>query len=114
MIHVGAPERVRARLIQILEQGTQPSPPTCTRPRAGSRPRDGSFCVTPRAKHGFELARKEADRLGATGVGPDHLLAGLLAEGEGLAARIRADLGADPERLRRLTDRRADLPHDPA
>ena len=64
-----------------------------------SRPPGGSFCVTPRVKRGFEVARKEADRRGAAGVGPEHLLLGLVREGEGLAVQILADLGADTERL---------------
>lgn len=108
------PEKVRSRLIQILGPGVVPSGPACSRRRARSRPPDGSFCVTPRAKLGFALARQEADRDGAAGVGPDHLLLGLVREGEGVAAQILADLGADAGRLRRLTDRWAERPHDPA
>jgi ATP-dependent Clp protease ATP-binding subunit ClpA len=107
-------EQVRSRLIQVVGLGGPPPGATCSRPWRRSSLPDGSFCVTPRAKHGFELARLEADRLGATGVGPDDLLMGLIGEREGLAVRIMSDLGADPERLRRLTDRPAKPPHDPA
>jgi ATP-dependent Clp protease ATP-binding subunit ClpC len=42
---------------------------------------------TPRAKHVLELAVEEANRLDAGSIGPEHLLLGLLAEGEGIAAK---------------------------
>ncbi len=55
---------------------------------------------TSRVKRVVELAFEEARRMGQSYVGTEHLLFGLLIEGEGLAAKVLADLGATIERAR--------------
>jgi len=103
------PDRVRARLIQILEGGAQPSTAKCSRWRAGFRPPAEARRLTPRVKRGFELSCQEADRRGDRNVDTAHLLLGLLREGKGVGVHILVELGADPVRVReqlaRLTDR---------
>lgn len=54
---------------------------------------------TPRSKSIFELSRVEAKRLGHSYVGTEHLLLGLLAEGQGVGARILKDFGIDLKKL---------------
>ncbi|MQL79544.1 hypothetical protein Taro_011977 [Colocasia esculenta] len=55
---------------------------------------------TPRAKGVLELSLKEAQQLGHNYIGSEHLLLGLLREGEGVAARVLESLGADPGNIR--------------
>src|SRR5437899_326076 len=55
---------------------------------------------TPRAQQVLQLARKEADRFNHNYVGTEHLLLGLLREGEGVAARVLKSLEIDIERTR--------------
>src|SRR2546422_10803984 len=55
---------------------------------------------TPRAKKVLELALDESRRLKHNYVGPEHLLLGLICEGEGVAARVLQAMGADLERVR--------------
>ncbi|XP_057415994.1 chaperone protein ClpC, chloroplastic-like [Lotus japonicus] len=55
---------------------------------------------TPRAKRVLELSLEEARQLGHNYIGSEHLLLGLLREGEGVAARVLQDLGADPNNIR--------------
>ena len=55
---------------------------------------------TPRAKKVLELALDESRRLKHNYVGPEHLLLGLICEGEGVAARVLQAMGADLERMR--------------
>ncbi|KAH9329286.1 hypothetical protein KI387_001394 [Taxus chinensis] len=55
---------------------------------------------TPRAKRVLELALEEARQLGHNYIGSEHLLLGLLREGEGVAARVLEKLGADPSNIR--------------
>jgi len=55
---------------------------------------------TPRAKRVLELAWDEAQNLGHTYIGTEHLLLGLLREGEGVAARVLEILGVDNTKLR--------------
>ena len=56
--------------------------------------------LTPPAKRGIDLAYKEAHSLDNQYIGTEHLLLGLILEGQGLAARILANLGVDIERVR--------------
>lgn len=58
------------------------------------RPR-GEIPLTPRAERAIRLARDEARRLGSSTVGSEHLLLGLLREGEGIAAWVLHELGVD-------------------
>ena len=55
---------------------------------------------TPRAKRVLELALEEARQLGHNYIGTEHLLLGLLREGEGVAARVLENLDADPSKIR--------------
>eukprot|EP00850_Spirogloea_muscicola_P021447 SM000249S08258 [mRNA] locus=s249:24229:30309:- [translate_table: standard] len=55
---------------------------------------------TPRAKRVLELSLEEARQLGHNYIGTEHLLLGLLREGEGVAARVLENLGADPQKIR--------------
>ncbi|HEY4989584.1 MAG TPA: Clp protease N-terminal domain-containing protein, partial [Opitutaceae bacterium] len=55
---------------------------------------------TPRAQQVLALARKEADRFHHNYVGTEHILLGLLREGEGVAARVLKSLDVDIERTR--------------
>jgi hypothetical protein len=57
--------------------------------------------LTPRAKRVIDLAYDEARQLRNNYVGTEHLLLGLIREGDGLAARVLLKLGADLERTRR-------------
>ncbi|MGQ9602969.1 MAG: ATP-dependent Clp protease ATP-binding subunit [bacterium] len=60
----------------------------------------GEIPFTPRAKHVLELSVDEAKLLGHNYVGTEHLLLGLIREGEGIAARVLAEFGADKRRVR--------------
>src|SRR5215472_15858827 len=51
---------------------------------------------TPRAKKVLALAGKEAEALNHSYIGTEHILLGLLREGEGIAARVLRSLGVDP------------------
>ncbi|MFS8000739.1 putative ClpA/B family, UVR domain, AAA+ ATPase domain, ATPase, AAA-type, core, Clp ATPase [Helianthus anomalus] len=55
---------------------------------------------TPRAKRVLELSLEEARQLGHNYIGSEHLLLGLLREGDGVAARVLENLGADPSNIR--------------
>ena len=69
---------------------------------SGSRPSQG---LTPRCKRVIELALEESRKAGTRYVGTEHLLAGILREGEGVAVRVLASCGHSPGRL--LLDVRA-------
>jgi ATP-dependent Clp protease ATP-binding subunit ClpA len=60
----------------------------------------GNIPYTPRVKKVLVLAGKEAKALNHTYVGTEHLLLGLLREGDGVAARVLQELGIDVERTR--------------
>jgi len=62
--------------------------------------RDINF--TPRAKRALELAAEEARQQGVNYVGTEHLLLGILEEGEGMAAQILRSLGIESDRLREV------------
>ena len=55
---------------------------------------------TPRAKRVIELAFEEARNLAHNYIGTEHLLLGLVREGEGVAARVLSNLGVDTEKIR--------------
>jgi ATP-dependent Clp protease ATP-binding subunit ClpA len=80
-------EAVRAQVEEVIGQGQQaPS---------------GHIPFTPRAKKVLELSLREAQQLGHDYVGTEHLLLGLVREGEGVAAQVLVKLGADLPRVRR-------------
>jgi Clp amino terminal domain, pathogenicity island component/UvrB/uvrC motif len=60
---------------------------------------------TPRAKKALELSRREALALGHSHVGTEHILLGLLREGDGVAAQVLVGLGADLNGVRQQTIR---------
>ena len=60
----------------------------------------GSPPFTPRAKKVLELSLREALQLGHDDIGPEHMLLGLVREGEGVAAQVLIGLGADLPRVR--------------
>lgn len=60
----------------------------------------GHIPFTPRAKKVLELALREALQLGHNYIGTEHILLGLIREGEGVAARVLLSLGADLEKVR--------------
>ncbi len=76
---------VRQQVEKIMGEGSKPST---------------TISYTPRAKKVIELAIEEGRSLGHNYVGTEHLLLGLIREGEGIAARILADLGMNLELAR--------------
>jgi ATP-dependent Clp protease ATP-binding subunit ClpC len=66
---------------------------------AGSAP-TGSPPFTPRAKKVLELSLREALQLGHNYIGTEHMLLGLVREGEGVAAQVLISLGADLAKVR--------------
>ncbi|HHY14596.1 MAG TPA: ATP-dependent Clp protease ATP-binding subunit, partial [Firmicutes bacterium] len=66
----------------------------------GGQPSQKQIGFTPRSKRVLELAFDEARRLGHTYIGTEHLLLGLIREGEGVAAQVLQNLGADLGRVR--------------
>jgi ATP-dependent Clp protease ATP-binding subunit ClpC len=83
-------EAVRQRVEEIIGQGQQaPS---------------GHIPFTPRAKKVLELSLREALQLGHNYVGTEHILLGLICEGEGVAAQVLVNLGADLDRVRLQVD----------
>jgi len=71
----------------------------------GERPGSGEIGLTPRAKRVIELALDEARRLNHSYIGTEHLLLGLLREGEGVAAGVLESLGVNLERVRAEVNR---------
>ena len=66
----------------------------------GEKPVEGHIPFTPRAKRVFELSLREALQLGHNYIGTEHLLLGLLKEGEGVAAQVLTKQGADLAQVR--------------
>jgi ATP-dependent Clp protease ATP-binding subunit ClpA len=66
----------------------------------GKAPQTGHIPFTPRAKKVLELSLREALQLGHSYIGTEHILLGLIREGEGVAAQVLQKLGADLERVR--------------
>ncbi|WP_030526158.1 ATP-dependent Clp protease ATP-binding subunit [Phycicoccus jejuensis] len=79
-------EAVREQVQEIIGQGQQA--PT------------GHIPFTPRAKKVLELSLREALQLGHNYIGTEHILLGLIREGEGVAAQVLVKLGADLSRVR--------------
>jgi len=79
-------EAVRSQVEEIIGQG-------------GSSP-SGHIPFTPRAKKVLELSLREALQLGHNYIGTEHILLGLIREGEGVAAQVLMKLGADLSRVR--------------
>ncbi|MBI1332239.1 MAG: ATP-dependent Clp protease ATP-binding subunit [Armatimonadetes bacterium] len=69
-------------------------------PRGDARPNQ-DMTLTPRAKRVIDLAYDEARNLNNNYIGTEHLLLGLIREGDGLAGRVLAKLGVELEKARR-------------
>jgi ATP-dependent Clp protease ATP-binding subunit ClpC len=67
---------------------------------SNANPSPGSPPFTPRAKKVLELSLREALQLGHSYIGTEHMLLGLVREGDGVAAQVLNDLGADMARVR--------------
>ncbi len=79
-------EAVRDQVVEIIGQGSQaPS---------------GHIPFTPRAKKVLELSLREALQLGHNYIGTEHILLGLIREGEGVAAQVLQKLGAELHKVR--------------
>ena len=79
-------DAVRQQVEEIIGQGQQaPS---------------GHIPFTPRAKKVLELSLREATQLGQDHIGTEHILLGLIREGDGVAAQVLVKLGADLNRVR--------------
>jgi ATP-dependent Clp protease ATP-binding subunit ClpA len=66
----------------------------------GQQAPSGHIPFTPRAKKVLELSLVESQQLGDAYIGPEHVLLGLLREGDGVAAQVLVQLGADLNRVR--------------
>ena len=71
----------------------------------GEKAAPGEIGLTPRAKKVIELAVDEARRLNHSYIGTEHLLIGLMREGEGVAAGVLESLGVNLEKIRSETSR---------
>jgi ATP-dependent Clp protease ATP-binding subunit ClpA len=67
----------------------------------GDRAPSGHVPFTPRAKKVLELSLREAMQLGSDSIGTEHILLGLLREGDGVAVQVLVILGADLSQVRR-------------
>jgi len=79
-------DTVRSQVVEIIGRG--------------STPPSGHIPFTPRAKKVLELSLREALQLGHNYIGTEHIMLGLIREGEGVAAKVLVKLGVDLERLR--------------
>jgi ATP-dependent Clp protease ATP-binding subunit ClpC len=79
-------EAVRGQVVEVIGRGS--SAPS------------GHIPFTPRAKKVLELSLREALQLGHNYIGTEHILLGLIREGEGVAAKVLVKIGVDLERLR--------------
>lgn len=78
-------DTVRAAIVDHIGRGAAPHADRCR--------------LTPRSEQIIELARNEARKLGHASVGTEHLLLGLVRDGEGVAADILGDLGIDGDKV---------------
>jgi|SRR5437870_1156039 len=79
-------EAVRTKVEEIVGRGGSSAP--------------ASIPFTPRAKKVLELSLREALQLGHNYIGTEHILLGLVREGEGVAAKVLVTMGADLSRVR--------------
>jgi ATP-dependent Clp protease ATP-binding subunit ClpC len=80
-------DAIRSQVVEIIGMGNKA--PT------------GHIPFTPRAKKVLELSLREALQLGHDYIGTEHILLGLIREGEGVGAQVLQKLGADLDRVRR-------------
>src|SRR5882724_3292214 len=79
-------DAVRQQVEEMIGRGQQAPP--------------GHIPFTPRAKKVLELSLREAQQLNHNYIGTEHILLGLIREGEGVAAQVLVKLGADLNRAR--------------
>ena len=79
-------DQVREQVVEIVGRGSEASP--------------GHIPFTPRAKKVLELSLREALQLSHNYIGTEHILLGLIREGQGVAAKVLASLGGDLSRVR--------------
>jgi hypothetical protein len=84
-------DAVRARVEDIIGRGDEHPP--------------SHIPFTPRAKKVLELSLREALQLGHNYIGTEHILLGLIREGEGVAAQVLVELGGDADRVRQEVKR---------
>ncbi|MGB2705884.1 MAG: Clp protease N-terminal domain-containing protein, partial [Candidatus Omnitrophota bacterium] len=82
-----SPDKIRFEVEKLV----QPGPATIV---------SGDIPFTPKAKKVIELAMEEARELGHNYIGTEHLLLGLIREGEGVASQVLMNLGLDLDRVR--------------
>ncbi len=82
-----SPEKIRLEVEKLVQSG----PTTMV---------SGDIPFTPKAKKVIELAMEEARSLGHNYIGTEHLLLGLIREGEGVASQVLMNLGLDLNRVR--------------
>jgi ATP-dependent Clp protease ATP-binding subunit ClpC len=82
-------DTIRGRVEEITGRGQAP-------------PTTGHIPFTPRAKKVLELSLREALQLGHNYIGTEHILLGLIHEGDGVAAQVLVGLGVDLDRTRQL------------
>ena len=80
-------EAVRQQVEEIIGRGQQ-------------APRGGHISFTPQAKKVLTLSLREAVQFGHSYIGTEHILLGLIREGDGVAAQVLVRLGADLDRVR--------------
>lgn len=81
-------EGVRSQVEEIIGQGDTPPP--------------GHIPFTPRAKKALELSHREALQLGHNYIGTEHILLGVIREGEGVGSQVLVKLGAELTRVRQV------------
>ena len=81
------PDKIRLEVEKLV----QPGPATIV---------SGDIPFTPKAKKAIELAMEEARELGHNYIGTEHILLGLIREGEGVASQVLMNLGLDLDRVR--------------
>ena len=82
-----------------LPPATAPKRRGLLRRRTGTRP-SGHVPFSPRSKKVLELSLREAVRLKHNFIAPEHIMLGILREGQGLAMQILVEAGVEPDRLR--------------
>lgn len=102
---LGVPiDRIRSEILQTMGAAAEPQRTQARRSRSRAARRgavsQGPVQLTPRASRALEFAYQEARLLQHNFIGTDHFLLGLLREGEGLAAKILTQLGANLESAR--------------
>ncbi|MBO0810205.1 MAG: NDP-hexose 4-ketoreductase, partial [Actinobacteria bacterium] len=90
-------DTVRSQVLEIIGRGQQPP--------------QGHIPFTPRAKKVLELSLREAKNLAHNYIGTEHILLGLIREGDGVAAQVLVNLGGELNRVRQQV---IQLLHGPA